>query len=91
MSGPPKPPEGVTGLCRCMTCCCNPGQGHNHPDWAAYERAARAWDDRAIARVTEQLTDPPEVHLPPPLTDGPERCDAYLGTHTNPHRGCILR
>lgn len=20
-------------LCRCLTCCCPPGQGHKHPDW----------------------------------------------------------
>jgi hypothetical protein len=23
----------VGPLCRCLTCCCKPGQGHRHPDW----------------------------------------------------------
>ena len=30
------------GLCRCMTCCCKPGEGHNHPAWQVYEREQRA-------------------------------------------------
>lgn len=25
-------------LCRCVVCCCPPGEGHNDPKWIAYEK-----------------------------------------------------
>jgi hypothetical protein len=28
----------IAGVCRCLTCCCKPGQGHNHPRWSEYLR-----------------------------------------------------
>jgi hypothetical protein len=31
----------VGGICRCVTCCCKPGRGHNHPAWRAYEAEER--------------------------------------------------
>lgn len=34
------------GLCRCMTCCCKPDEGHNHPAWQVYEREQRAAEAR---------------------------------------------
>lgn len=39
----PAAPE-VGGLCRCLKCCCPPGEGHNDPRWKAYEKALRAYE-----------------------------------------------
>lgn len=30
------PPQVI--LCRCVVCCCPPGEGHNDPKWIAYEK-----------------------------------------------------
>jgi hypothetical protein len=38
----PKPPTHVGLLCRALPCVCDPGSGHKHPDWVAYEQRTRA-------------------------------------------------
>lgn len=37
----------IGGVCRCLKCCCKPGQGHNHPRWREYlqELALRTADE----------------------------------------------
>lgn len=37
-----EPPKHVGPMCRCLKCCCKPGQGHKHPDWIAWEKRFRA-------------------------------------------------
>lgn len=35
----PEPETPPVSLCRCLPCCCKPGEGHNDPRWIAYEQA----------------------------------------------------
>lgn len=38
---PVKPtPKGM--MCRCLDCCCKPGEGHKDPAWIAHEAALKA-------------------------------------------------
>lgn len=49
--------SGVVGLlCRCLKCCCRPGEGHNSP--ALREKIMR---EAALNRIAESLDIPPEL------------------------------
>lgn len=82
---PPNPPPEVAGLCRCLKCCCKPGEGHNHPAWQAYEaelRAQERYEDAKASGLSEHEA----------REEGwPSRCDMNNDTHVTPHVGCILR
>lgn len=54
-------PPPLVVLCRCMVCCCPAGQGHNDPQWIAYEAMLRE-----IEAERESRCDPAkDVHVTP--------------------------
>lgn len=74
-------PATVTGLCRCLKCCCRPGEGHHHPDYD--------WWCRYRENIEEGFLD----HQARLMADGQtgRQCDPLMGTHSMPHVGCIMR
>ncbi len=88
MSDPTPPPD---VLCRCAKCCCGPGRGHNHPDFPAWAAEAERRDQAMLERYRALLANPPAPELFTAPAPGSERCSTYDGTHSTPHRGCILR
>lgn len=65
-------------MCRCLVCCCKPGEGHRDPAWIA-------WEARHSAGMTElQAAVETGIELR-------QRCDPMGGTHSTPHVGCIMR
>lgn len=40
----PVPPMTGTPMCRCVKCCCKPGEGHKHPLYLAWELRQRERD-----------------------------------------------
>jgi hypothetical protein len=75
----------VGGVCRCVRCCCKPGQGHNHPAWALYEQEQRAQERYADA-LASGLSDAEARE-----EGWPSQCVPGIDWHTTPHVGCILR
>jgi len=74
-------PVGVGGICRCVACCCPPGQGHNHPDfewWCHYRDGIRDGQTDLQARFSADVADG-------------RRCSPFGVTHSIPHVGCIMR
>jgi hypothetical protein len=58
----------VGPLCRCITCCCKPGQGHKHPDWTD------AWgEDEDVESEEAEVTESVSPQLKPFAPDEGER------------------
>lgn len=74
-------PATVGALCRCMRCCCEPGQGHNHPDfewWVLYQNSVEEGTPDLLARQNADM-------------ETGRRCDPVTNRHSTPHVGCIMR
>lgn len=52
MSGMPADPDPIPQLryCRCLPCCCSPGEGHKSPEYLAWEARRHLRDDAEPGR-----------------------------------------